>query len=210
MSEHDDALRVLLDNLPVAEINPGKTYDMGRAALFYAVKVGWPVLPIHHPVPKATEPFGLDCSCSKAARPCGYTPGKHPIGELVPNGLKNATTDPAVIADWWRRWPHANIAVRTGYREAGGIGFDVLDLDGEIGQQSWRDAAIEVPVIYESFTPGNRDHTPGRHLYVPACGTGNKANELPGVDTRGDDGYVLVPPSRGMRGTRYSWVVAPA
>src|SRR2546428_209782 len=40
-----------------------------------------------------------------------------PLADKVPRnsgGLTNASSDPAVIAEWWRRWPTANIGVRTG------------------------------------------------------------------------------------------------
>jgi putative DNA primase/helicase len=201
---HTDALRLVLDMLPVAELDPGKRPDMGKVALFYAERLGWPVLPIHHPIGKVGAPYGLECSCGGR---CDRSRGKHP---LTPNGLKDASTDPDVIRAWWARWPLANIAVRTGTIESGGIGFDVIDIDGPRGLASWQQAGIKVDVVHEAFTPGNRDHDPGRHLYVAACGTGNTSNELPGVDTRGDNGYVLAPPSLGMRGTRYAWVVAPA
>jgi hypothetical protein len=204
VTDHEDALRLLLDTLPVADLDPGKSRDMGKAALFYATVVGWPVIPIHHPVHHMPSPYNLECSCGGK---CDRSRGKHPF---TLNGLKNATRDPELIRDWWKRWPLANIAVRTGRVASGGIGFDVIDLDGPRGLASWKEAALDLEVVYESFTPGNRDHEPGRHLYVSAQGTGNRSNLLPGVDTRGDDGYVLVPPSRGMRGTHYAWVVAPA
>jgi len=45
---------------------------------------------------------------------CGFarcqSEGKHPIGELVPHGVKDASADEARIRDWWTRFPDANIA----------------------------------------------------------------------------------------------------
>ena len=40
-------------------------------------------------------------------------------------GLTQASTDPAVIADWWRRWPTANVGLRTGFESR----LVVLDVD---------------------------------------------------------------------------------
>ena len=65
-------------------------------ALDYATR-GWPAFPCH--------------------------PGtKRP---LTVHGLHDASTDPTVLTDWWRRWPDAWIGVPTG--EA--IGAVVLDID---------------------------------------------------------------------------------
>ena len=61
---------------------------------------GWSVFPLHN------APGGR-CSCGKPD--CG-SPGKHPRTQ---NGLKDASTDPAVIAGWWKRWPAANIGIPT-------------------------------------------------------------------------------------------------
>jgi hypothetical protein len=48
------------------------------------------------------------CSCGDQT--CGAV-GKHP---LTPHGLKDATSDPAELGRWWRRWPQANIGLLTG------------------------------------------------------------------------------------------------
>src|SRR6266403_158128 len=32
----------------------------------------------------------------------------------IGSGFKNASTDPAIIAQWWRQWPRAMIGVRMG------------------------------------------------------------------------------------------------
>jgi hypothetical protein len=59
-------------------------------------------------------------------RSCGRqgcsSPGKHP---WVRRGLHEATTDEAQITEWWRRWPHANVAIATGERS----GIVVIDID---------------------------------------------------------------------------------
>lgn len=40
--------------------------------------------------------------------------GKVPLGSLVPRGFLDASKDHAVICDWWRRAPKANIGIVTG------------------------------------------------------------------------------------------------
>lgn len=207
MNEHEKALQMLTDALPVAELNPGKAYDMKAAALYYASKVGWRVFPVHNPVLDASAPNGLACSCGEECA----SPGKHP---RTAAGFKDATTDLEVITAWWDRWPSANIAVPTGYTERGGIGYDVVDIDGPDGWATWQqwmaDDPDSVPQrVLEAFTPGNRKRRAGRHHFITACGTTNTTHALPSIDLRGDGGYVLVAPSQGITGPRYSWVVAP-
>src|SRR5690349_4310523 len=80
------------------------------AALSYAV-AGWPVLPLHAP--------RSDGSCSCEHVECDSI-GKHPRTQ---RGLTDASTDPRRVAEWWRRWPTANVGVCTGE-------LVVLDVDG--------------------------------------------------------------------------------
>lgn len=68
---------------------------------------------------RATRQPAVGCSCSVAE--CN-SPGKHP--RLV-NGLRGATTEPSEIDAWWRRWPDANVAIRTGAES----GLVVIDID---------------------------------------------------------------------------------
>jgi hypothetical protein len=167
-------------------------------ALAYARR-GLPVLPIWW--------CRKDGSCACGKPPGGeHKVGKHPLGLAVPNGLKNATLDPRTIESWWRRWPKANVAIATG----GNIRLLVVDVDPEAGGEA-SFAQLErnhgtLPATAEVVTPRG-----GRHLYliVPAGRPmpGNSAGKIGhGVDTRGQGGYVLAPPST-VDGRAYSWSV---
>jgi hypothetical protein len=111
---------------------------MRDAALGYASR-GIPVLPLHYPLPHhgGLQPVtsdqqpvaGTRCSCRD---PGCCQPGKHPLGSLVPHGVKDATTNRAQILAWWTRHPQANIGLATGHL------FDVLDVDGPAGAQAIR------------------------------------------------------------------------
>jgi hypothetical protein len=70
------------------------------AALAYAER-GWPVIPVHHPVSNG-------CSC---AQPDCDSVGKHP---RIKGWVKDATTAPAKIREWWGKSPDANIGIATG------------------------------------------------------------------------------------------------
>src|SRR5688500_3177545 len=67
------------------------------------------------------------CLCRR--RGC-QSPGKHPLGDLVPRGLLDATTDPDTIRSWWKRYPHANLAIVMA--PSGLIALDVDEYHGDV------------------------------------------------------------------------------
>jgi KaiC/GvpD/RAD55 family RecA-like ATPase len=58
-----------------------------------------------------------------------------------------------------------------------------------------------------------QDKSPnGGHYYfrlTPELNIGNLVNLLPGVDIRGNGGYVIIPPSVGYNGSTYEWIRSP-
>lgn len=156
------------------------------AALAYAA-AGIPVLPLHTPGP------GGRCSCG---RPDCASPGKHPRwhARLIAAGLRDASTDPDVIRRWWRRWPAANVGLRTG------VTVDVCDVDTPQSLDALRD------LLDSADPPLVRTGSGGWHLYFSATGAHNRVRLLPGVDWRGEGGYVVAPPSVHASGRRYRWV----
>src|SRR5262249_37987575 len=72
-------------------------------------------------------PINGDCACGD---PQCKNIGKHPIGRLVPHGVKNASKDEATIERWWTSYPKANIGIATGRVS----GIVVVDVDGPRGQ----------------------------------------------------------------------------
>lgn len=122
-------------------------------------------------------------------------------------GFFDATVDTCQIRAWWERWPRANVAIRTG--ECSGL--LVLDIDihkgGFESLSHLEDTHCALPATLSVITP-----TGGRHHYFvwPPASIGNTAGKLgPGIDTRGDGGYVAAPPSRRAEGT-YRWVDSDA
>jgi hypothetical protein len=178
------------------------------AALGYASQ-GIPVLPLHYPLPHhlgvqpvtddgrlAHPTVGAGCSCRDPG--CGQV-GKHPLGVLVPHGVKEATTNRARVLAWWTQQPQANIGLVTGCR------FDVLDVDGPIGAQAIRAFAGQHHL--ESSGPLVRTGGGGWHYYLAPTGLGNVGpRDLERVDWRGRGGYVVAPPSRHRSGHPYTWV----
>jgi hypothetical protein len=182
------------------------------AALGYASR-GIPVLPLHHPLPHHRDLQALtddqqlpspavrtSCSCRDPG--CGQ-PGKHPLGSLVPHGVKDATTNRARVLAWWTRHPQANIGLATGHL------FDVLDIDGPAGERAIRQLAAAHGLA--SSGPLVRTGGGGWHFYLTPTGLGNvHPRGLEQVDWRGRGGYVVAPPSRHASSHPYQWLAGRA
>jgi hypothetical protein len=104
---------------------------------------------------------GGGCSCPDQA--C-QDPGKHP---RLRGWQRLASTDPAVVGAWWRRWPDANLGLATGRR------FDVLDLDGPHGVEALRAALSITPAEHPG--PVARTGGGGWHLLYRPSGFGNRS-----------------------------------
>ena len=122
------------------------------------------------------------------------------------NGVKDATTDLETIRRWWRRAPDLNVALAMGAVS----GIFALDLDGIDAEAELRRLEQQygrLPLTVESITAR------GRHAFfkMPTAPVRNTAGRIaPGIDVRGDGGYVLVPPSVHPSGRRYAWSVDSA
>jgi guanyl-specific ribonuclease Sa len=176
--------------------------SMRTAALAYADR-GWQVFPLH------TIRNGR-CSCGTACS----SPGKHP---LTIHGFQDATDDPDVVNQWWTDFPDANIGIRTGSKS----NLWVVDQDAKRsiqigdglyipeGENSIRTVeqqlGEQLPETLTVITGGG-----GRHYYYdyPNDGVrhGNRGNIIPSVDIRGEDGYVVAPPSIHENGQPYRWI----
>ena len=131
-------------------------------------------------------------------------------GSKVPatlDGLKSATCDAEQVRAWWQRWPDANVAVRTG----GESGLVVLDVDVQRGGAGTL-AKLErahgrLPRTAETLTGGGGRHLLFRH---PGREVRNSVDKLgPGLDVRGDEGYIVAPPSiHDESGRPYRWTRA--
>jgi Bifunctional DNA primase/polymerase, N-terminal len=153
--------------------------------LAYAA-AGWPVFPCKPDAGFCPQPGG--CSCK---------------APLTRNGFHDATTDPGVIRQWWRRWPAANVAIATG-----APGPDVLDVDVSTEGSGWAafNRAKAVGLLSSAHalvrTPRGGLHAYYRGSGQP-CGSLTRAGHF--VDFKASGGYVLAPPSR-VHGKPYELV----
>lgn len=106
-------------------------------------------------------------------------------------GFHDATRNPATIRAMFNHSNARLVGVPTG--EASG--FDALDLDFRHGAAGWVQT-------YSTILPPTRTHrtqSGGRHLlFRHAPGVRNSASRFaPGVDVRGQGGFIVMPPSPG-------------
>ena len=138
----------------------------------------------------------------------------HSTGEVIEfsekapynsDGLKGATTSARIIGIWFgERYPGAAIGIPTGEK----LGGWVLDLDthGDRDGHKWLQ---EMEAIHGALPPTARASTAngGTHIFFRHVdGIRNRAAIAPGVDTRGEGGYVLGPGSTMADGRSYRWV----
>ena len=119
--------------------------------------------------------------------------------------MNDASADPEIVRQWWGRWPDANIAIATG-AESGLVVLDVDVTDDKRGDRTL------VELVRDRGPLGDTLHaltgSAGSHFYFahPGGRVGNSAGRLGrGLDTRGDGGYVVAPPSVHASGHRYTW-----
>jgi len=167
------------------------------AAIAYAAR-GWAVFPVHGILEHS-------CTCRRGCA----DPGKHP---MVARGFHAASRDPQRILRWWDRWPSANIGVATGAAS----GIVVLDVDPRSGGECSLEALTArrgpIPETLSARTGGGGWHLffahPGGQIPNTAGRLPGHTASAPGLDVRGDGGYIIVPPSVHASGTPYRWVDA--
>ncbi len=131
----------------------------------------------------------IDGKCACGNDECNDI-GKHPIGSLVRNGVKNATTDLKAIRGWHRKHPDMNYGVAT-------EGLAVIDCDSKAALRKFR-AEYDPPPTFTVKTAR------GFHFYfrgdMPA-----KTGARPKLDVKSGPGnYVVGPWSRHEFGPIYT------
>ncbi len=125
---------------------------------------------------------------------------------LTAHGYKDASIDDTVVKQMFTHQKGANIAVATG-KVSGMFVVDIDIKEGARGDESLKELEREhgkLPHTVESITWSG-----GRHMFFkyPEQGVGCKAGVKPGIDIRGDGGYVVAPPS-AIEGKEYAWEVS--
>lgn len=97
------------------------------------------------------------------------------------------------VKEWFKKWPDANLGIVTGSVSR----VSIVDLDGLEGVKE----ATRLSLTSCLVTITGK----GKHLWFRVNDTliANSVRSYPGIDIRGEGGYVLAPPSVHPNGTRY-------
>jgi|MTBAKSStandDraft_2_1061841.scaffolds.fasta_scaffold02242_9 putative DNA primase/helicase len=113
-------------------------------------------------------------------QPKGKTP-------LLPSWAEYQKRPPTAeeVSAWFEQWPDANIGLVTGAVS----GIAVVDIDSDEGAK-WADKNLPKSSVYQQTGKGY-------HIFYKANGTAiqNKVGIAPGVDVRGEGGYIVIAPS---------------
>lgn len=160
--------------------------EMLQSALEY-LQLGYSVFPICSPAMGRHSHGGGECK----------NIGKRPMVKWEAFQTRLPTIEE--VRTWWGRWPNANIGMATGALSR----VVVLDADsGDAKKLAMEQGGVDQTPAVFTGKPG------GIHFWLahPGEEVSNFARKRPGLDFRGDGGYVLVPPSRHVSGARYRWV----
>lgn len=144
----------------------------------------------------------------------GYKIIPLPPGEKYPKGIpewqKKATCDVLQIERWFEAFPDSGLGWAMG-TQPNGVNLAGIDVDVANGKQGW--ASLRQLDVRFDLKPMLRNTTTsvtgsdGRHLIVdtgPIVVTNGKLG--PGLDLRGEGGFLVAPPSIHPNGNRYRWI----
>lgn len=134
---------------------------------------------------------------------------------LVKGWGSEASAEETQVSAWWSRWPHAMIGLPTG--AANGLWVLDLDVDAEKGLDG-NTSFMELEVAHGAIDIDVCATTPrgGTHLFFrwdaahPVHNSvGGHGGVAPGIDVRGEGGFVVIAPSVRDDARAYAWVNAP-
>ena len=151
--------------------------NMLEEALYYASK-GWYVFPCRE---KPTEYSATGGEIAVKQEKTPYTA----------HGLLDATRDEDQIIAWWSTWKNAMIGVNAGLSGLFVIDIDKKNVNGFDTYSKWD---INDSAGLKAITPSG-----GMHIIFSGNGK-SSTNGKTGIDTRGEGGYFIAPPSEIIEG----------
>lgn len=158
--------------------------------------LGYSVIPGH-----SVDNMGF-CSCRNDR--C-ESPGKHPRISWSTYQVRKPTE--LEVKGWFTRWPESNALIITG-QVSGVVAVDIDPRHG--GDESWArfsHITAKSSLLNPVLTPISLTGGGGQHLIFawPGYEIPNATGVFPGVDFRGDHGYIVAPGSRHVSGRTYEW-----
>jgi P4 family phage/plasmid primase-like protien len=130
------------------------------------------------------------------------SPGKHP---LTPHGLRDASSDSAVVKRWWRDNPDASIGIAMG-PESGLIAIDVDPRNGGTATLQKKETELgKLPNTVTSLTGGGGLHLVFKHPSFRVSKDSHGKLLGLGLDVLAEGSIMIVPPSRHKACKRYRW-----
>ena len=121
----------------------------------------------------------------------------------LPAWQKNASCDPDQIKEWWAKWPNASIGCKCGPDSK----IWVLDIDLPDGPDTLEKLLSDNSPL--PLTLIQKTGSGGKQIFFSYNGVEirNSAKKAgPGIDVRGDGGYIILPPSNHPSGKNYEWL----
>ncbi len=126
----------------------------------------------------------------RSRTPC--FPCREDKAPAISSGFRGASADERIIRAMWTRHPGPLVGIPTGAASL----IDVLDIDPKNGGDKWLDAnSAHLPRTLSWRTRSAGRHFIFRHDPQIRCSAGRIA---PGIDVRGDGGYVIFWPAAGL------------
>jgi hypothetical protein len=168
----------------MADASPAPSPYLAHALAY--LERGWPVFPVCRAIREGRCVQHGECKHA----------GKVPLVRWEAYQTRLPTE--AEVRQWWNTHRTANIGMATGALS----GVVVLDADGSEARKEALSRGVPQTRAVWTGKPGGAHY----HLAHPGFDVRNFARRLPGLDFRGDGGYVLLPPSHHASGADYRWV----
>jgi len=173
--------------------------------IFAYANMGWRVLPVHFKLKQNDGTF--ICSCKNVD--CN-APLKHPV---ISSWDRKATTNTTLLEAQWKREPRLNVGILMG-KDSGKDGLVALDVDGPEGLKTFKNLSKDDPPTVMSQTGSGKGlhvlYKYDKNLAKELGGKiSNRVKFLPGLDLRGDSGFIIVSPSEHISGNKYKWLNSP-
>ncbi|MEW9922481.1 phage/plasmid primase, P4 family [Marimonas sp. MJW-29] len=119
-------------------------------------------------------------------------------------GFKDATTDFAIIDQWWQQYPGAVVGLPTGM--VSGLSVVDGDIDKETGEAIGEDQIEQLSMSHPDALKVRTQSGGVQFIFKHIEGAPTSSKKAAShVDTRGDGGYIIAPGSTMANGATYSY-----